>query len=97
VAIEIQDRGTWPPMPYAPALVNAAMGIARELGIQAGHQLSGGVSDGCWTGAVGVPTLDGLGPVGGRDHTPEEWIEIETLVPRIELAARLIGAAAIRP
>jgi glutamate carboxypeptidase len=94
VAIEIEDRGTWPPMQYAPGLVNAAMEIGRELGLQAGHQLSGGVSDGCWTGAMGVPSLDGLGPVGGRDHTPEEWIEIGTLEPRIELAARLIATAA---
>ena len=40
-----------------------------------------------------MPSLDGLGPVGGRDHTPDEWIEIETLEPRIELAARLVELA----
>jgi len=80
-------------MPLSPQLVEAAVGIASGLGLAIGHELSGGVSDGCWTGAMGVPSLDGLGPVGGRDHTPDEWIEIETLAPRIELAARLVELA----
>ena len=61
-----------------------------------GEQHSGGVSDGCWTGDDGIPTLDGLGPVGGADHTPDEWIEIETLEPRIELAGRLVEAVSQR-
>jgi glutamate carboxypeptidase len=37
-----------------------------------------------------VPTLDGLGPVGGLDHTEAEWIELDTLERRVQLAARLI-------
>jgi len=94
VTIEIEDRGTWPPMAHAAGLVERAMRIARELGLPAGHQLSGGVSDGCWTSAMGIPSLDGLGPTGGRDHTPEEWIEIETVEARIELAARLVSESA---
>jgi len=52
------------------------------------------VSDGCWTGAAGVPSIDGLGPVGGHDHTVAEWIEIETLERRIAWVAGLIEAAA---
>jgi glutamate carboxypeptidase len=63
------------------------------LGLEIGHELSGGVSDGCWTGAYGVPTLDGLGPVGGSDHTADEWIEVASLPARVELAARLVEAA----
>jgi glutamate carboxypeptidase len=94
VTIEIVDRGTWPPMPRSQPLVEAALGHAAELGLVAGEQLSGGVSDGCWTGAAGVPTLDGLGPVGALDHTPEEWIELETLERRVELAVRLVEEAA---
>ena len=95
VTIEIVDRGTWPPMPRSEALVAAALGHATKLGLVAGEQLSGGVSDGCWTGATGVPTLDGLGPVGALDHTPEEWIELETLERRVELAVRLVESAAV--
>jgi acetylornithine deacetylase/succinyl-diaminopimelate desuccinylase-like protein len=91
---EIENRGTWPPMPRTPWLVDLARSLATELGLEVGEQHSGGVSDGCWTGAEGIPTIDGLGPVGGDDHTPSEWIEIETLEVRIELAARLVEAAA---
>jgi glutamate carboxypeptidase len=94
VSIEILDRGTWPPMPRSATLVEAALRHAAELGLTVGEQLSGGVSDGCWTGAGGVPTLDGLGPVGALDHTPGEWIELETLERRIELAVRLVTSAA---
>jgi len=89
---EIEDRGTWPPMPRTPWLVDLARSLARELGLEIGEQHSGGVSDGCWTGDEGIPTIDGLGPVGGDDHTPAEWIETATLGPRIELAARLVTA-----
>ena len=90
VSITIVDRGTWPPMPRDERLAAAAPAIAAELGLSAGEQLSGGVSDGCWTGAAGVPTIDGLGPVGALDHTDAEWIELETLERRLELAVRLI-------
>jgi glutamate carboxypeptidase len=93
---EIEDRGTWPPMPRTPWLVEVARSLAGELGLEVGEQHSGGVSDGCWTGDEGIPTIDGLGPVGGDDHTPAEWIEIETLEPRIELAARLVDSIAQR-
>jgi glutamate carboxypeptidase len=94
VSIEITDRGTWPPMTRHAALTELALGLAREGGLEIGEELSGGVSDGCWTSARGVPTIDGLGPVGGRDHTVEEWIEIETLERRIRWVAGLIEAAA---
>ncbi len=94
VTIEITDRGTWPPMPRHDGLVELSLGLARECGLRIGEELSGGVSDGCWTGAWGVPTIDGLGPVGGHDHTAAEWIEIETLERRVEWVARLAEAAA---
>jgi glutamate carboxypeptidase len=94
VAIEIVDRGTWPPMPRDPHLAAAALAIGAELGLTIGEELSGGVSDGCWTGAAGIPTIDGLGPVGALDHTNAEWIELETVDRRLELAVRLIERAA---
>jgi glutamate carboxypeptidase len=90
VRAELSDRGTWPPMPVAEELVRIALGHARDLGLDIGTELSGGVSDGCWTGAWGIPTLDGLGPVGGDDHTEAEWIEIATFERRLEMVVRLI-------
>jgi glutamate carboxypeptidase len=94
VSIEIVDRGTWPPMPRDDRLARAALSSAGELGLRIGEELSGGVSDGCWTGAAGVPTIDGLGPVGALDHTDGEWIELETVEPRLELAIRMIDHGA---
>ncbi len=73
-----------------PGCSRMALDHARELGLEIGSELSGGVSDGCWTGAWGIPTLDGLGPVGGDDHTAAEWIELATLERRIELVVRLV-------
>jgi glutamate carboxypeptidase len=93
ISYRLEGRGTWPPMPYSAPLAGLATGLAGELGLEIGHELSGGVSDGCWTGAYGVPTLDGLGPVGGSDHTADEWIEVASLPARVELAARLVEAA----
>jgi len=90
VTIDIIDRGTWPPMPRDAQLVERALRLGAELGLEVGEQLSGGVSDGCWTGHQGVPTLDGLGPVGALDHTEAEWIELETVERRVRLAARLV-------
>ena len=90
VATELDDRGTWPPMPVATGLVELALGHARDVGLAIGTERSGGVSDGCWTGRWGIPTLDGLGPVGGDDHTEAEWIEVATFEQRLELTVRLI-------
>ncbi len=90
VTAELDDRGTWPPMPVAADLVELALGHARAVGLQIGTERSGGVSDGCWTGEWGIPTLDGLGPVGGDDHTEAEWIEVASLEQRLELTVRLI-------
>ena len=53
---------------------------------------TGGVSDGCWTAGAGLPTLDGLGPVGALDHSPDEYIEISSLAPRCGLVAGLVAA-----
>jgi len=90
VTAELDDRGTWPPMPVAAELVDLALRHARDVGLEIGTERSGGVSDGCWTGKWGIPTLDGLGPAGGDDHTEAEWIEVATLEQRLELTVRLI-------
>jgi hypothetical protein len=41
---------------------------------------------------MGVPSLDGLGPIGGMDHSPEEYLEVASIVPRTSLLAGLIAA-----
>jgi len=95
VSLELEDLGGPPPLERTPAvlrLAEAAMSLGRDLGHGFGHVLTGGVSDGSWTAWHGLPTLDGLGPVGGLDHTPEEYIELATIPERAGVAAGLITA-----
>nr|MCU0986472.1 M20/M25/M40 family metallo-hydrolase [Acetobacteraceae bacterium] len=53
-------------------------------------EFSGGCADSGFTAAVGAPTICGVGPVGGKAHTPEEYLEVESLVPRAQAVARAI-------
>ncbi len=85
------------PMERTPAigrLVELARGIARELGFELQDEATGGVSDANAIAAVGVPVLDGLGPIGGDDHSDKEWIDLETVPTRIALLAGLIAGVA---
>jgi glutamate carboxypeptidase len=74
-------------------LVRMAKDIAGTLGFDLSDAATGGASDANTTAASGVPTLDGLGPVGGREHSPEEWLELESVVPRVSLLAGLVAKA----
>jgi glutamate carboxypeptidase len=74
------------------ALFERARSIARHLGLDLEEAATGGASDANITAGMGVPTLDGLGPVGGDDHSPAEWIQRSSLVPRTALLAALIAS-----
>ncbi len=71
-------------------LVEAAIAIATELGFALADAETGGGSDANTTAGLGVPSLDGLGPIGGNDHTPHEYIEMSSIVPRTTLLAALV-------
>jgi glutamate carboxypeptidase len=72
-------------------LASIAFDVARELGFDLRDAATGGASDANTTSAAGVPTLDGLGPIGGDDHGPKEWIDVSSIVPRIALLAGMIS------
>ncbi len=74
-------------------LVGLANGIAGELGFSVSGAETGGVSDANVVAGVGTPVLDGLGPVGGDDHGPAEWVDLATAPRRIALLAGLIARA----
>jgi glutamate carboxypeptidase len=46
---------------------------------------------------MGIPTLDGLGPIGGLDHSPGEYLEVESIAPRTALVAALLLAISRDP
>ena len=66
--------------------------LAAELGQPITEEKRGGLSDANWLSHVGVPTIDGLGPCGDGDFTPDEFIFTETLFQRVELVAHLLLA-----
>jgi glutamate carboxypeptidase len=82
------DRG-FPPMRRAPALADATLRELAAHGQPALEESAGGVSDGSWTSHIGVPTVDGLGPIGGDDHTEREWIELTSVGPRVDAIVAL--------
>ncbi len=93
VRIEIRRgpvRPLWTAHAGTMALYQRARSIAGELGFDLPHGQHGGGSDGNFTGAMGVATLDGLGVMGGGAHTHEEHILVSSLVPRATLIARLL-------
>jgi glutamate carboxypeptidase len=88
-------RGGWkaPPMPTTPeisALVTVAQLCAEELGFDLAAASTGGISYANYLAGLGLPVLDGLGPVGGRDHSPAEYILASSIVPRTALLALLM-------
>jgi glutamate carboxypeptidase len=83
-------RPVWEPDAAGMALYEIARDIARGLGYSISSQSSGGGSDGNFTGAIGVPTLDGLGVAGSGAHTLDEHIEIDSLAYRGKLMAGLL-------
>jgi glutamate carboxypeptidase len=84
-----------PPMERKPgtvALYKHARRLAANLGFELEEAATGGGSDGNFTAALGVPTLDGLGAVGEGAHAAHESILIEHLVPRTALLAALLAS-----
>jgi glutamate carboxypeptidase len=91
--VEISGRFSYPPMARTPAvgfLADLARDSARELGFEIKDVATGGASDANVLASLGVPVLDGLGPIGGLDHSPDEYIEADSLVPRAAMVAGLI-------
>ena len=85
-----------PPMPESASaeLFALARKVRPTPGCPVEGVAVGGGSDGNFTAAVGVPTLDGLGAVGGGAHADHEYVEVATMPDRVRLLAGLIAALA---
>jgi len=84
-------RPVWEPDAGTLALYDKARGIAASMGLDLPHGSAGGGSDGNFTGALGIPTLDGLGVRGADAHTLNEHIEVDSLAERGRLMAGLLA------
>lgn len=80
-----------PPMEYTEETVrmwNVLADEAGKLGIAPEYISTGGCSDGNWTAAMGIPTIDGMGTVGANSHREDEYIELESIIPSITMTAK---------
>ncbi len=83
-------RITRPPMPLNDVnykLYQSIRDVGLRLGMELGAVESGGGSDANFTGALGAPTIDGVGPIGGGHHSETEYMNIPSLESRINLLA----------
>ncbi|GAA4894724.1 M20/M25/M40 family metallo-hydrolase [Streptomonospora salina] len=100
VAVEVEGGRNRPPMEEdaAAALLERAARHARELGERPLESAAvGGISDANLCAAMGVPTLDGLGAVGGGPHAEHEWVDIDATLHRIPLISALVDGLAEHP
>lgn len=87
---ETSVRPFWVPTAESLALYSHAVAIGNEMRLQLPSHVSYGGSDGNFTGALRIPTLDGLGACGDNPHTLNEYIDIGTLEQRVNLFSRLL-------
>jgi glutamate carboxypeptidase len=93
-AIEVSGGLNRPPLERSAAIVRLfrkAREMARDMGVELDESLSGGGSDGNFTAALGVPTLDGLGAIGEGAHALNESILVDRIADRTALLAKLVA------
>jgi glutamate carboxypeptidase len=70
----------------------------EAIGIRLGQEMkliaTGGGSDGNFTSALGIPTIDGMGPRGGRAHSEDEFLDIESITPTVQLVSEICKTVA---
>jgi glutamate carboxypeptidase len=94
ITVDVSGDGWHRPMEKKEGgvrLAQIAIDVAAELGFQVRDAATGGASDANTTSAAGTPTIDGLGPIGGDDHAPGEWLDLSSVIPRVSLLAGIIS------
>ena len=90
---ELTIRGEFLPLTQSPTarkLFDIYVGAAVDTGFQTDGEFTGGCADSGFTAAVGAPTICAVGPVGGKAHSPDEFLRLDSLVPRAQACARAI-------
>jgi glutamate carboxypeptidase len=96
-SLEVVGGLNRPPMERSKAVADLfalARGFAAEMGVTLEESSTGGGSDGNFTAALGVPTLDGIGAVGEGAHAAHESVLVNRLADRVALLARLTAGLA---
>ena len=90
---ELTIKGEFLPLnqtPSAKRLFDLYVGAAAETGFKTDGEFTGGCADSGFTAAQGTPTICAVGPVGGKAHSPDEFLDLDSLVPRAQACARAI-------
>lgn len=90
---ELSIRGEFLPLvqtPTAKRLFEIYVQSAADTGFKTDGEFTGGCADSGFTAGVGTPTICAVGPVGGKAHSPDEFLRIDSLVPRAQACARAI-------
>jgi glutamate carboxypeptidase len=98
--VDVATMASWAPMEKlerSGRLVDHVIALAARLGFETKDASTGGASDANTTSGMGVPSIDGLGPIGGDDHSPDEYLEVDSIVPRTTLLAALLLEVAHDP
>jgi glutamate carboxypeptidase len=94
VRLEVTGRINRPPMERTPGVARLyalARDVARRLGDDLAEGSTGGASDGNFTAALGIPTLDGLGATGDGPHAIDEHVIVKDLADRATLVAGVLA------
>jgi glutamate carboxypeptidase len=93
--IEVRGGFNRPPLErkLSAKLFAQAASLAKQMGLSIGECTAGGGSDGNLTGALGIPTLDGLGAVGDHAHSPKEYVITRAMPERAALLACLLATS----
>ena len=95
--VEVSGGFDRPPLERSAGVIKLfemAQAVGREIGVTLTEGAAGGGSDGNFTAALGVPTLDGFGAIGDGAHALHEHVEIDALVPRAAVIAGLLARLA---
>jgi glutamate carboxypeptidase len=90
---ELTVKGEFLPLTQSPGarkLFETYVSAAADTGFTTDGEFTGGCADSGFTAAVGTPTLCAVGPVGGKAHSPDEFLRVDSLVPRAQACARAI-------
>ena len=90
---EFAIKGEFLPLvqtPTAKRLFEIYVQSAADTGFATDGEFTGGCADSGFTAGVGTPTICAVGPVGGKAHSPDEVLRIDSLVPRAQACARAI-------
>lgn len=96
VTAVVDQQPGFPPMERTPGtahLAERAKAIAAEVGVTLNDASTGGGSDASPISGIGVAVLDGLGPIGGDDHSPKEWLDVASIPTRMAILAGLVAGA----